>query len=588
MTSDSQNTTTRRVKAIDIPPVISVSDLADKMEVNPVEVVKGLMRGGYMFAINDVIDRDIASIVVQLFGFQANEIEAEDSSPGSLTIDKDSENPDLLETRPPVVTILGHVDHGKTTLLDSIRKTNVVDGEAGGITQHIAAYQIESEGGLITFLDTPGHEAFTAMRARGAQVTDLAILVVAADDGVMPQTIEAIDHARAADVPIIIAVTKTDLPGANIDNVYRQLSEHELLVEPWGGDIIAVPLSGLSGEGVPELIENIHLVSEISEFKANPERDARGVVVEARLERNRGTLATVLVQTGTLHQGEIVVMGEVYGKIRAIFDDKGNRIKEAGPSAPVEIMGLSEIPEAGTILDVASTEKEARRIGDERQVESNREAIRLQHAHSRGTTGNTRQVDLIIKTDVQGSIEAVRNALDGLNGDDTRVNIIHIASGSITERDVLLAVASQAVIIGFNTIPEGGAQSLANQEGVEVRQYEVIYHLVEDIDKALEGLLEPEYDEVYFGRASVRAVFSLGRRAKVAGIYVNDGRITRECTVHVLRNGEEIHVGSISTLKHFKDDVREVATGFEGGLTVDGFNDFEEDDVIEAYSVEQL
>lgn len=588
MTSDSQNTTTRRVKAIDIPPVISVSDLADKMEVNPVEVVKGLMRGGYMFAINDVIDRDIASIVVQLFGFQANEIEAEDSSPGSLTIDKDSENPDLLETRPPVVTILGHVDHGKTTLLDSIRKTNVVDGEAGGITQHIAAYQIESEGGLITFLDTPGHEAFTAMRARGAQVTDLAILVVAADDGVMPQTIEAIDHARAADVPIIIAVTKTDLPGANIDNVYRQLSEHELLVEPWGGDIIAVPLSGLSGEGVPELIENIHLVSEISEFKANPERDARGVVVEARLERNRGTLATVLVQTGTLHQGEIVVMGEVYGKIRAIFDDKGNRIKEAGPSSPVEIMGLSEIPEAGTILDVASTEKEARRIVDERQVESNREAIRLQDAHSRGTTGNTRQVDLIIKTDVQGSIEAVRNALDGLNGDDTRVNIIHIASGSITERDVLLAVASQAVIIGFNTTPEGGAQSLANQEGVEVRQYEVIYHLVEDIDKALEGLLEPEYDDVYFGRASVRAVFSLGRRAKVAGIYVNDGRITRECTVHVLRNGEEIHVGSISTLKHFKDDVREVATGFEGGLTVDGFNDFEEDDVIEAYSVEQL
>ena len=588
MTSDSQNTTTRRVKKIDIPPVISVSDLADNMEVNPVEVVKGLMRGGYMFAINDVIDRDIASIVVQLFGFQANEIEDESSGPASLTVDKDSENPDLLETRPPVVTILGHVDHGKTTLLDSIRKTNVVDGEAGGITQHIAAYQIESEGGLITFLDTPGHEAFTAMRARGAQVTDLAIVVVAADDGVMPQTIEAIDHARAANVPIIIAVTKTDLPTANIDNVYRQLSEHELLVEPWGGDIIAVPLSGLSGEGVPELIENIHLVAEISEFKANPERDARGVVVEARLERNRGTLATVLVQTGTLHQGEIVVMGEVYGKIRAIFDDKGNRIEEAGPSAPVEIMGLSEVPEAGTILNVAGSEKEARRIVDERQVKSNREAIRLQDVHSRGTTGNIRQVDLIIKTDVQGSIEAVRNALDGLNSSDTRVNLVHIGSGSITERDVLLAVASEAIIIGFNTVPEGGAQSLANQEGVEVRQYDVIYHLVEDIDKALVGLLEPEYDDVYFGRASVRAVFSLGRRARVAGIYVNDGRITRECTVHVLRNGEEIHVGSITTLKHFKDDVREVATGFEGGLTVDGFNDFEEDDVIEAYSVEQI
>ena len=588
MTSDSQNTTVRRVKPIDIPPVISVSDLADNMEVNPVEVVKGLMRGGYMFAINDVIDREIASIVVQLFGFQANEVEEETSGPASLTVDKESENPDLLETRPPIVTILGHVDHGKTTLLDRIRKTNVVDGEAGGITQHIAAYQIESEGGSITFLDTPGHEAFTAMRARGAQVTDLAILVVAADDGVMPQTIEAIDHVRAADVPIIIAITKKDLPNANIDNVYRQLSEHELLVESWGGDIIAVPLSGLSGEGVPELIENIHLIAEISELKANPKRTARGVVVEARLERNRGTLATVLVQTGTLHQGEIVIMGEVYGKIRAIFDDKGNRINEAGPSTPVEIMGLSEIPEAGTILDVAGTEKEAKKIVDERQTQSNREAIRLQDAHSRGATGNIRQVDLIIKTDVQGSIEAVKNALDGLNSNDTRVNLVHIASGSVTERDVLLAVASEAVIIGFNSSPEGGAQSLANQESVEILQYDVIYHLIEDISKALDGLLEPEYDDVYFGRASVRAVFNLGRRAKVAGIYVNDGRITRDCTVHVLRNGEEIHVGPISTLKHFKDDVREVATGFEGGMSIDGFNDFEEDDVIEAYSVEEI
>ena len=573
---------------LDIPSVIMVSDLADMMDVNSVEVVKGLMRGGYMFAVNDVIERDIASIVVQLFGFQANEMENDSSEAVSLTIGVEGEDPDSLISRPPVVTILGHVDHGKTTLLDRIRKTNVVDAEAGGITQHIAAYQIEHGNMPITFLDTPGHEAFTAMRARGAQVTDIAILVVAADDGVMPQTIEAIDHARAADVPIIVALTKIDVPNANVENVYRQLSEQELLVEAWGGDVIAVPLSGITGEGISDLLANIQVVAEISELKANPDRNARGVVVEARKERSRGTLATVLVQTGTLHQGDTVVMGEAYGRIKAMFNDKGQRIKEAGPSSPIEVMGVNEVPEAGAIVNTAKNDRDAKKMVEELQVQNSREAITLQDAHSRGAAGKIRQVDLIIKTDVQGSIDAVKHALDNLNSQDTRVNIIHIASGGITERDILLAVASDAVIIGFNSFPEGGAQSLANQESIEIRHYKVIYHLIDDINKALEGLLEPTYEDVYIGRAAVRTVFNLGRRSKVAGIYVNDGKITRDSTIHVLRAGEEMFVGSVSNLKHFKDDVREVATGFEGGVTVEGFNDFEEDDILEAYSEQRI
>ena len=588
MTTNSTDTNLEDHLTLDIPSVVMVGDLADMMGVNAVEVVKGLMRGGYMFAVNDMIERDIASIVVQLFGFQANEIDLSVPEATSLTIGVENEDPKTLVTRPPIVTILGHVDHGKTTLLDSIRKTHVVDGEAGGITQHIAAYQIDYQDNPITFLDTPGHEAFTTMRARGAQVTDIVVLVVAADDGVMPQTIEAIDHARAASVPMIIAVTKTDVPAANVDDVYRQLSEHELIVEQWGGDIIAVPLSGITGDGIPDLLENIQLVAEIGELRANPSRAARGVVVEARKEKSRGTIATVLIQTGTLRQGDTVVMGEVHGRIRAMFDDKGARIEEAGPSEPVEIMGINNVPEAGIILDVVENERIAKKMVEDLQDQASREAITLQDAHARRPMDEVRQVDLIIKTDVQGTIEPVKNALENLNSADTRVNLIHIASGGITERDVLLAVASEAVIIGFNSVPEGGAQSLANQENVEIRHYDVIYHLIEDISKALDGLLEPVYEDVYIGRAAVRAVFNLGRRSKVAGIYVSDGKITRDATIHVLRGGEEMFVGPISTLKHFKDDVREVATGFEGGVAVDGYNDFEENDILEAYTVEKV
>ena len=575
---------------IDLPSAIMVSDLADQLDVGAVEVVKALMRGGYMFSVNDVIEQEIASVVCQLFGFQStSQSDSESTSQtNSIVIDNSDEDPSELSTRPPIVTILGHVDHGKTTLLDSIRKTNVVDGESGGITQHIGAYQISHNNTPITFLDTPGHEAFTAMRARGAQVTDIAILVVASDDGVMPQTVEAIDHVRAADVPIIVAITKKDLPNADLDKVHRQLSERDLLIEDWGGDIIAIPISGITGEGVPELLENIQLVAEISELKANPTRNAIGVVVEARKDKSKGNIATILVQTGTLNQGDILVVGKTYGKIRAMFNDQGDRIKSAIPSTPVEVMGLNEIPEAGSIFTVADNDRSAKIMVDEYQKKSREETTRLQDAHTRNIPGELRQVDLIIKTDVQGTIEPVKTALENLNTDDSRVNIIHIASGGITERDVLLAVASDAVVVGFRTPPEGGAESLAKQEGVEIRGYDVIYHLVEDIDKALEGLLEPNYEDIYVGRASVRAVFNVGRRIKVAGIFVNDGKITRESKIRVLREGAEIFMGPVSSLKHFKDDVREVANGFEGGVSVDGFNEFEEDDVLEAYNTETI
>ena len=497
---------------IDIPAAIMVSDLAEQLDVGAVEVVKALMRGGYMFSVNDVIEHEIAAVVCQLFGFRAAPITDSGAEATSITVDNKDEDPESLSTRPPIVTILGHVDHGKTTLLDNIRKTNVVDGESGGITQHIAAYQIEQNKNLITFFDTPGHEAFTAMRARGAQVTDIAILVVAADDGVMPQTIEAIDHVRAADVPIIVAITKKDLPNADLDKVYRQLSERDLLIEDWGGDIIAIPLSGITGEGIPELLENIQLVAEISELKANPERSAMGVVVEARKDKSKGNIATILVQTGTLNQGDILVIGGTYGKIRAMFNDQGDRIQKAQPSTPVEVMGLNDVPEAGSIFKVAKNDKTAKAITEEYERQVRAETTKLQDAHTRNSPGELRQVDLIIKTDVQGTIEPVKAALDNLNDIDSRVNIIHIASGGISERDVLLAVASDAVVIGFRTPAEAGAESLAKQEGVEIREYDVIYHLVEDVDKALDGMLEPTYEDVYVGRASVRAIFNVGRR----------------------------------------------------------------------------
>ena len=575
-------------KKLNLPSAISVSDLSELLDVNPVEIVKELMRGGYMFAVNDVIEYELASIVSQVYGFKTDLDDPDNQPITSIALNTSEEDPDQLVERPPIVTILGHVDHGKTTLLDKIREANVVEGEAGGITQHIGAYQIKHNDKLVTFLDTPGHEAFTAMRARGAQITDIAILVIASDDGMMPQTIEALDHVRAANVPIIIAVTKIDIPNSDIDKVYRQLSEHNLLVEAWGGDTIAIPISGITGEGINDLLENLQIVAELGELKANPDRIAKGVVVEARLEKSRGPVATILIQTGTLKQGDSIVMGSHFGRIRAMFDDQGERIKIAGPSSPVEIMGLNEVPEAGILFDVVENEKEAKKLVENQKALQRQESISLQDVHMRSQPGEIRQVDLIIKTDVQGSIDAIKNALENLNSSDSKVNIIHIASGGISERDVLLAVASQAIIIGFNSNTETGADSLAKQENIEIRQYDVIYHLVEDIEKALAGMLEPEFEEQLIGRASVRAIFNLGRHRRIAGIYVSDGKLIRDASIHVFRNGSEIFVGNLTSLKHFKDDVREVATGFEGGISLDGFDDFKEDDILEAYTSVQI
>ena len=569
---------------------MTVHDLAELMGVSPIEVIKELMRDGYMLTINEVIEHDVAAGIASEFGYDVLP-QKEEKGPASLVISSEDEDPDLLEPRPPVVTILGHVDHGKTTLLDTIRKTNVAGGEAGGITQHIGAYQVRYQGNPITFLDTPGHEAFTAMRARGAQVTDVAILVVAADDGIMPQTVEAIDHVKAAGVPLVAAINKMDKPDSDPERVKRQLSEHNLLIEEWGGDVIAVPVSALRNEGISDLLENILVVSEIGELKANPHREAKGVVVEARIDKSRGTVTTMLVQTGTLKIGDSLVVNDVRGRVKAMFSDKGQRIKKAGPSQPVEVLGVTGLPEAGNVFTVVPDEKAARQLVEQRQREKQIKrgmGPTLEDVHAKIESGEVKSLDLIIKTDVQGSIDAVRSALEAVNTEQTRVNVIHAASGSITESDVLLAVASSAIVIGFNSRIEPGAQTLASQEGVDVRFYDIIYQLAEDVQKALTGLLEPVYRDIIEGRATVRALFSIGRRIKAAGFYVNDGRISRDATIHVIKGGREVFAGSINTLKHFKDDVREVATGLEGGVVLEGFNNFAVDDVLESHRSERV
>lgn len=578
------------LEPLEVPLAIAVHDLAELMQTTPVEVIKEFMRSGYMFSINEVVEHELVASIAPSFGFEVLPIE-EDTGPASIVPSTLEEDPALLTERPPVVTILGHVDHGKTTLLDTIRKTNVVEGEAGGITQHIGAYQVKSDDEVITFLDTPGHEAFTAMRARGAQVTDIAVLVIAADDGIMPQTEEAIDHVKAAGVPIVVAINKVDRPEADPERVKRQLAEHNLLIEEWGGDVIAKPVSALTGDGVQDLLDNLLVVSEISELKANPHKRARGVVVEARIDRSRGTVATVLIQSGTLNVGDNVVVGNLKGRIRAMLTDSGETVTQAKPSQPVEILGISGMPEAGDILEATEDERSARQLVEQRirLSEMKRSAgPTLEDVHTRIAAGEVKALNLIIKTDVQGSVDAVKSALNSLNTDQTRVNIVHLASGAVTESDVLLGLASQAIIVGFNSEPEQGARALANQEGVEIRQYNIIYNLVEDVEKALTGLLEPVYRDVIEGHATVRATFGVGRRIRVAGFYVNDGQIQRSSTIHVLRGGKRIHSGSVASLKHFKDDVREVTVGFEGGLTLDGFNDYEEGDLLEAHRTERV
>jgi translation initiation factor IF-2 len=575
-------------RAVVLPRRLTVKQLADILGVSGIDAIKCLMRNGVMANINQVVDYETAAIVSADLGFESKE---EPQAPQAAPKPRIAETGKDIKLRPPVVTIMGHVDHGKTKLLDAIRQTNVVDTEAGQITQHIGAYQVEIHGQKITFLDTPGHEAFTAMRARGAQVTDIAILVVAADDGVMPQTLEAINHAKAAGVPIVVAINKMDKPTANPDRVKQQLAENGVIIEEWGGDVIAVPVSAKRGDGIPDLLENLLIVAEILELKADPDRPAIGVVIEARLDSSRGPLATVLVQTGTLEIGGYVVVGDIWGKVKAMFDDKGKRVKKAGPSTPVGVLGLSSVPQAGDSLTVVSGEKEARaevqRQQKEKEMSSTSKVPKLSNLFAQIQAGNVKELSIILKTDVQGSIEPIRDSLERLGSGEVKVRIVHSGSGSITENDVLLAIASKGIIIGFNARPEPGAKRLAEQEGVDIRSYQVIYTLVEDVEKALAGMLEPTYVDVVEGHGEVRATFST-RQGKIAGVYVTDGKIGRGASARVLRKGQPVFEGQVSSLKHFKENVREIAAGFECGVGVEGFPEFEVGDIIETYRKEKM
>lgn len=575
-------------RVIELQDGVSVQRLASLLGLTSIEVIKQLMRNGVMANINQVLDYDVAETIVADFGLQAVHQEESEVAVNALT-SIDEEDPSLLQPRPPVITVLGHVDHGKTTLLDAIRQSNLIASEVGGITQHIGAYQVEHQNQRITVLDTPGHEAFTAMRAMGAKVTDIAILVIAADDGVMPQTVEAINHIKAAQVPIIVAINKVDLPGADPERIKQQLTEHELVVEEWGGEVIAVEISAKDQLGIDELLENVLLVAEVAELKANPDRTARGVIVEARLDKQKGPLASVLVQSGTLKAGDTVVVGQTWGRVRALFTENGSRIKEAGPSAPVELLGLSQQPETGDTLEVVNEERLAKEMVTRRREDSEERrpsSPTLEQVYSRIQTGEIKELNLIVKTDVQGTVDALREVLAHLVVDRAKVRIIHAASGTITESDVMLATASNAIIIGFTTHSEPGARRLAETSGVDIRHYDIIYRLAEDIQKALEGLLEPEEREIIDGHAEVRATFSMGRRGKIAGVLVRDGRVTRNSWIRVIRAGEGIHEGRVSSLKHFKEDVREMTSGFECGVGVDGFNDFHEEDVLEVFHKE--
>ena len=586
-------------RTVELPRALSVKELGDLLHVSAVEIIKELMKNGVMASINQVIDYDTAAIIASDFGFEPQELAPVETAEvpveraQAIVAPEEEEDPALLKKRPPVVTILGHVDHGKTSLLDLIRQTNVTAHEAGGITQHIGAYQVDAAGGKLTFLDTPGHEAFTAMRARGAQITDIAVLVVAADDGVMPQTIEAINHAKAANVPLIVAVNKIDLESADPDRVLQQLTQHEVVVEQYGGETPSVPVSAKTGDGVPDLLENIALVAEIGDLKANPDRGAAGAVVEAELTTNRGPVATLLVQRGTLRSGDVLIAGDSTGKIKAMFDERGQVVAEAPPSTPVTVLGLHQVPLAGDTFVVVKDERAARADVEERRRA--REAALAGEAHPVNldtlfgeiTAGAVKELNIILKTDVQGSIDPIRHSLERLSNDEVRVKIIHSGSGAITESDVMLAVASRGIIIGFNAKPETGAKRLADAEKVDVRQYGIIYSLIEDLEKALQGMLEPVYNDVVDGTAEVRQLFRIRRVGNIAGCYVRDGVIQRNGLVHVLRDGEKIADTRCSGLKRFQEDVREVQNGYECGVSLESFDDLKEGDTLEFYHRER-
>ncbi|MBR4943844.1 MAG: translation initiation factor IF-2 [Peptococcaceae bacterium] len=569
---------------------ISVQDLAHQMGKKATDVIMKLMAMGVMATINQELDVDTATIIAEEFGAT---VEVKVSKEEELFTDVE-DNPEDLEHRPPVVTIMGHVDHGKTSLLDKIRSTHVTSTEAGGITQHIGAYQVEVRDQKITFLDTPGHEAFTAMRARGAQVTDIAILVVAADDGVMPQTIEAIDHAKAAGVPIIVAINKVDKPEADPDRIKQEITNYGLVPEEWGGDTIMVPVSAKKGDGIDDLLDMILLVAEVAELKANPNRNAKGKVIESKLDKGRGPVATLLVQAGTLHVGDFLIVGTTQGRIRAMFDYNGRSMKVAGPSVPVEILGLNEVPEAGDDYIAVDNEKLAKQVADKRQKEKHIQEITrhtkvsLEDLFAQIKEGDIKELNIILKADVQGSIEAIRQSLEKLGNEEVRVNIIRTAVGGIREADVMLAAASRALIIGFNVRPDAGARKLAEKEEIEINTYRVIYEAIEDVKAALSGMLSPDIKEVELGQAEVRSTFKVPKVGVVAGCYVTEGKITRNARVRVVRDGVVIHDGNLGSLKRFKDDVKEVASGYECGMGFDRFNDIKEGDIFEAYTFEEV
>ncbi|MGM0863504.1 MAG: translation initiation factor IF-2 [Bacillota bacterium] len=571
---------------------LTVSELAKKLHKEPSEIIKKLFMLGVMATINQELDKDSIELIAGEYGVEVEEEIKVDATDLEVYFTEDTQ--EQVVERPSVVTIMGHVDHGKTTLLDSIRNTKVTAGEAGGITQHIGAYQVEVDEKKITFLDTPGHAAFTTMRARGAQVTDIAIIVVAADDGVMPQTVEAINHAKAAEVPIIIAVNKMDKEAANPDRVMQELTEYELVPEAWGGDTIFVPLSALSGEGIDNLLEMIVLVSEVEELKANPNRLAQGTVIEAQLDKGRGSVATLLVQNGTLKVGDPIVVGNTFGRVRAMVNDLGRRVKEAGPSAPVEITGLNDVPQAGDRFVVFEDEKTARSVGEARASQAlqaqrgEKSKVSLENLFEQMKQGEMKDLNLVLKADVQGSVEALAASLLKIEVEGVNIRIIHTGVGAINESDITLAAASNAIVIGFNVRPDVNAKRTADTEGVEIRLHRIIYKVMEEIEAAMKGMLDPEFEEKIIGQAEVRQTFKVSKVGTIAGSYVTEGKISRDSGVRLIRDGIVIFEGELDALKRFKDDAKDVAKGYECGITIKNFNDVKEGDVIEAFIMEEI
>ncbi|MBQ9685194.1 MAG: translation initiation factor IF-2, partial [Oscillospiraceae bacterium] len=577
---------------VQIPDEISVGELASRMKKTASEVIKQLFKMGVFASVSEIIDYDTAALVAMELGCKVEKeviVTVEER-----LIDDSVDKPEDLKPRAPVVVVMGHVDHGKTSLLDYIRHANVVSGEAGGITQHIGAYTVEINGSPITFLDTPGHEAFTSMRARGAMVTDIAILVVAADDGIMPQTIESINHAKAANIPVVVAINKMDTVGANPDRIKQQLTEYDLVSEEWGGDTIICPISAKTGMGIEDLLENLVVLAEVQELKANPNRAARGTVIEARLDKGRGPIMTVLVQNGTLRLGDIIIAGSSVGRVRTMINDKGQRVTEAGPSTPVEISGMDSVPSAGDTFNAVADERMARELAEERRIQSANNAlggarkVSLEDLFSQIQAGEMKTLNIIVKADVQGSAEAVKTSLEKISNDEVRVKVIHSAVGAINESDVMLAATSGAIIVGFNVRPDNAARDSAARSKVDMRMYRVIYDCINEIEAAMKGMLAPKFKESVIGHAEVRETYKVSKVGTVCGCYCTDGKIQRGCEVRVLRDNIVIHEGELASLRRFKDDVKEVASGYECGMQVEKFNDIKVGDIIECFVMEQI